>query len=253
MIKLFYEWDWPGAEDAFRRAIALNPNYADARQRYGIFLTAQERFNEAAAELERARELDPLSLITKTIGGYPFYYSRQYEQAAKRFSEVIATDADYSMAHFRLGLTFAQQGLYEKALAELRQSTRLSGDRDAIAALGYVYGLTGDFSETRDALTRLGEIEKSGFVSAYDRVLISLGLGDREAALDWLEKAFAERSYWLIYLKVDPALDVCAQICVLSIWLKKFSAMLRAKTTLQQDANSLPKQNKRILLPPSRI
>ena len=116
-------------------------------------------------------------------------------------------DQNYSMAHFRLGLTYAQQRRYEEALAELQQSTLLSGDRDVVAALGYVYGLAGIRSEAQAALVELKKREESGFVSAYDKTLVYLGLGDIELALDWLEKAYEERSYWLIYIEVDPVLD----------------------------------------------
>jgi TolB-like protein/Tfp pilus assembly protein PilF len=207
VVKLFYEWDWRGAEMSFREAIRLNPNYADAHQRYGMFLTAQQRFEEAVAEFEKAKNLDPLSLIIKTIGGYPFYYNRQFDEAEACFREVLAADENYSMAHFRLGLTFAQTGEFEKSIAELGKSTVLSNDRDVVAALGYVYGLQGNSEKSRAALEELEAREKNGFVSAYNRVLVFAGANDRAAALEWLEKAFAERSYWLIYLKSDPALD----------------------------------------------
>ncbi|MEP6903473.1 MAG: DPP IV N-terminal domain-containing protein, partial [Actinomycetota bacterium] len=178
-----------------------------AHQRFGMFLTSRERFDEAIIEFERARELDPLSLITKTISGYPFYYSRQFEKAAEHFAEVIAMDENYSVAHFRLGLTYAQLGEFEKAIIELEKSTRLSGDRDVVAALGYVHGLTGNSAEAKIALDELNERGKKGFVSAYDKVIVYAGTGDAENALDWLEKAYEERSYWLIYLKSDPSLD----------------------------------------------
>lgn len=207
VIKLFYEWDWEGAEAAFRRSTELKPGYPDAHQRYGMLLVARARFAEAADELERARELDPLSLITKTISGYPFYYARDFGRAAERFREVLEMDPNYSMAHFRLGLTYAQEGMYEEAVAELRRSVELSGDRDSVAALGYVCGLAGRGAEARAALSELESREKAGFVSSYDKALVHLGLGDVEASLGWLEKAHEERSYWLIYLRVDPALD----------------------------------------------
>jgi len=207
VIKLFYKWDWAGAEESFRKAIELKPGYADAHQRYGMLLVARGRFEEATAKLEHAQELDPLSLITKTISGYSFYYGRSYQKAVERLREVIEMDQNYSMAHFRLGLTYAQQRRYEEALAELQQSTLLSGDRDVVAALGYVYGLAGIRSEAQAALVELKKREESGFVSAYDKTLVYLGLGDIELALDWLEKAYEERSYWLIYIEVDPVLD----------------------------------------------
>jgi TolB-like protein/Flp pilus assembly protein TadD len=207
VIKLFYEWDWEGAEAAFRRSIELKPGYPDAHQRYGMLLVARARFAEAAAELERAREFDPLSLITKTISGYPSYYARDFGRAAERFREVLEMDPDYSMARFRLGLTYAQEGMYEDAVAELRRSVELSGDRDSVAALGYVYGLARRGAEARATLSELAAREKTGFVSSYDKALVHLGLGDLEASLGWLERAYEERSYWLIYLRVDPALD----------------------------------------------
>ena len=207
VVKLFYEWDWRGAENAFRQAIELNPHYADAHQRYGMLLTAEGRFDEAVIQLKRARESDPLSLIIKTISGYPFYYSRQFEKAKEHFREVIELDANYSMAHFRLGLTYAQENKFDEAIAELGRSTVLSGDRDVVAALGYVHGLKGDTEKAQDALDELAEREESGFVSAYNKAIVYAGSGNTDAALDWLEKAFEERSYWLIYLKVDPILD----------------------------------------------
>ena len=207
VIKLFYEWDWDGAEQSFQQAIELNSGYADAYQRYGMLLVARGRFDEATVEFDHAQALDPLSLITKTISGYAFYYARRYEEAAERFQEVIEMDRNYSMAHFRLGLTYAQQRRFDEALAELQLSAQLSGDRDVVAALGYVHGLKGDTAKARSAFAELKEREKAGFVSAYDKALINLGLGDREQATDWLEEAYKERSYWLIYMQVDPAID----------------------------------------------
>jgi len=207
VVKLFYEWDWQGAERDFQTAIRLNPGYPDVHQRYGMLLTATGEFRSADAQFDLACELDPLSLITLTLSGYPSYYSRQFEKAAARFRKVIASDGKYSMAHFRLGLAFAQMANFEGAIAELKTSNALSNDRDSIAALGYVQGLAGDHDAASAVLNELERRERGGFVSAYDRVLVNIGLGDQAAALDWLERAVDERSYWLIYIKVDPALD----------------------------------------------
>ncbi len=207
VIELFYKWDWEAAEKLFQHAIELNPSYAEAHQRYGMLLVVRGRFEEAAAEFDQALELDPLSLITKTFSAYPGYYGRNYEEAIKRYREVIDMDQGYSMAHFRLGLTYAQLGRFTDALEELQCSARLSGDRDVVAALGYVHGRAGNRAFAEAALAELDAREKSGFVSAYDRALVYAGVGDVERALDWLEKAHAERSYWLIYMRFDPALD----------------------------------------------
>src|SRR5262249_16327912 len=125
VVKLFYEWDWLGAEEAFQKAIQLNPSYSDAHQRYGMLLTAMADFGAAEAQFNLACELDPLSLITITLSGYPAYYSRQYAKAAERFRKVIALDQNYSMAHFRLGLALAQMRNLESALAEVTISNKL--------------------------------------------------------------------------------------------------------------------------------
>jgi len=173
-----------------------------------MFLTSVGRFDEAVSELQKARRLDPLSPITQVIGAYPYYYSRRYESAARLLREVIAEDESYSMAHFRLGLVLAQRGDYAEAVHELKASVELSNDRDTIAALAYVQGMTGNTESAKAAIAELDDREEEGFVTSYNRVLVYAGLGEKELALDWLQRAYGERSYWLIYLKFDPVLDV---------------------------------------------
>ncbi|MGE3492978.1 MAG: tetratricopeptide repeat protein [Vicinamibacterales bacterium] len=207
VVELFYAWNWPAAESAFRRALELRSDYSDAEQRYGIFLIVMGRFDEARTALDRAQALDPLSRIIATIAGYPAYYSRQYEAAARQFRHVLQIDPDFSMAHFRLGLALTQLGQYDEALLELQTSKRLSNDRDVIAALGRLYALMGRRAEAKAALEELHARSRTTFVAAYAVALIHTALGDRDRAFEWLEKAVAERSYWAIYLNVDPALD----------------------------------------------
>jgi tetratricopeptide (TPR) repeat protein len=207
VIKVFYEWDWEVAEKEFERALLLKPGYPDAHQRYGIYLVARGRFEEAIEELRCAQELDPLSLIINTIAGYPFYYSRRYDEAIEQYRKTLEMDPNFSMAHFRLGLAYEQKGMYEEALAELQTSKALSGDRDVIAALGHLYAVTGQRERAMQALTELEERKKQTYVSSYDLAIVYAGLNERELAFAWLEEACEERSYWLIYLKVDPILD----------------------------------------------
>lgn len=207
VVELFYEWNWPDAEKAFHRALELNADYADAHQRYGIYLTVMGRFNEARLALDRAQALDPLSRITATIAGYPAYYSRDFEGAARQFRHVLDVDPGFSMAHFRLGLTLAHQGRFAQALEELDISRRLSNDRDVIAAQGLVHAMQGHRSQAETALADLGARSQETFVSPYTLAAIHAALGDRDTAFDLLERALADRSYWMIYLDVDPALD----------------------------------------------
>lgn len=207
VVELFYEWNWPAAEQAFRRAIELNPEYGDAHQRYGIYLTAMGRFAEAHAALARAQELDPLSRIIATIAGYPSYYSRDFDAAVRQFRHVSQIDPNFSMAHFRLGLTYAQQGKLDEALTELTLSKGLSNDRDVVAALGRVHAMRGERAQAESAIAELHERSRDTFVSPYQLAVIYVALGDGARAFEWLEKALVDRSYWIIYLNVDPALD----------------------------------------------
>lgn len=207
VVALFYDWDWTEAERAFARALELNHDYGDAHQRYGIFLTAMGRFDDAQKALERAQTLDPLSRIHATIAGYPAYYSRQFEAAARQFRHVLQLDPGFSMAHFRLGLALAQLGRFDAAIDSLLTSKGLSNDRDVVAALGLVYAMKGDRSHAEAAIAELHERSQDTFVSPYQMAAIHAALGDHESAFEWLDRAVTQRSYWVIYLNVDPALD----------------------------------------------
>lgn len=207
VVELFYDWNWGKAEASFRRAVELNPSYGDAHQRYGLFLTVMGRFDEARAAMARAEAADPLSRITATIAAYPAFYSRDFEGAVRQLRRVIQIDPNFSMAHFRLGLTFAELGRFDEALAELETSMRLSGDRDVTAAIGRVHAMRGVRAGAEAAMAELEARSKETFVSPYTYAVIHAALGDHQRAIDLLERAFDEKSYWIIYLNVDPALD----------------------------------------------
>lgn len=206
VVALFYERDWAGAERSFLRALEIDPAFGDAYQRYGLYLTSQRRFAEATVALERAQALDPLSRIIATFVGYPAYYSGNYAGAIRQFRQVLQLDPNFSMAHFRLGLAYAQQGLFREALAELASAKALSNDRDAVAALGQVHGMMGHRAEAEAAIVELHERSKATFVPSYAVAIIYAALGDLDVACDWLERAVEERSYWVMYFNVDPAL-----------------------------------------------
>jgi DNA-binding winged helix-turn-helix (wHTH) protein/lipoprotein NlpI len=208
VVELFYERNWSEAERSLRRAIELNPDYGDAHQRYGIYLTAMGRFDEAQAALDRAQTLDPLSRISATIAGYPAYYSRNFDAAVRQFRHVLQLDPGFSMAHFRLGLALAQQGRHQAAIEELTISRGLSNDRDVVAAIGLVHAMMGDRTLADAAIAELHERSRDTFVSPYTMATIHAALGDADQAFEWLGRALVDRSYWVIYLNVDPALDV---------------------------------------------
>jgi len=141
-IKYEHDWDWPGADREYRRAMALNPGYATARQWYATFLWTLGRSEEALAEIRRAQELDPLSSIIHTNAGFMFYDARQPAQAAEECRKALELDPDFAVAHWALGMIYAQMGRHEEAIAELKRGSALTESApEYVAYLGCVRAL----------------------------------------------------------------------------------------------------------------
>jgi serine/threonine protein kinase/tetratricopeptide (TPR) repeat protein len=204
----FHEWDWAGAEKEFKRAIELNPSYPTAHSWYGEYLMVQGRFDEALAEMTRASELNSLSPGLNLALGYRFYYAHQYPQAIEQIQKTLAMDAAFVLAHVYLGRAYEQRGTYPEAIAEMRKALDLSeGDTNELAALGQAYAVSHQEGEARKILDQLKERSQQTYVQPGLIALIYIGLGDKNQAFDWLQKAFDDRSAGLLYLKVDPAFD----------------------------------------------
>ncbi len=204
----FHDWDWPGAESEFKRAIELNPSYATAHSWYGEYLMALGRFDQAFSEVSRARELDPLSPVTNLAPGLRLYYSRQYPQAVDQFKKTIAMDSLFVPAHLFLGRTYEQTARYPDAIAEFGKALELSeGDTNELAALGYADAVSHQESEARKILQQLTERSQQTYVQPTWVAVIHIGLGEKDQAFEWLQKAYQDRSAWLVFLKVDPFFD----------------------------------------------
>jgi TolB-like protein/Flp pilus assembly protein TadD len=203
-IKTFYQWDWVGAEREFKRAIELNPNYSTAYGWAALNLIAQGRSAEAERAIKRALELDPLSPIINTNVGWIDYLSGRTDQAIEQYRKTLLFDPNFARAHLRFGFAYAHKGMYEESLAEFRRAFDLSGDSQALACTGYVHAAAGRRAEARRVLAELNERARRQYTSPYGIALIHTGLGDKDRAFEWLEKAFQDRSSWLIYLKVEP-------------------------------------------------
>ncbi len=208
-VTAWHEWDWLGAEKEFRRALELNPNYATAHHWYALYLTAQGRGSEALKEVTRAQEIDPLSLAINRDVGFVYHFgTRQCELAIEQFLKTLEMDPTFWSARWHLGLAYEQKGMYEAAIAELKQALNLAGDRSWILGeLGYAYAVSGRRKEAEKVLRELRERSQERYVSAYEIALIYAGLEAKDEAFAWLEKAYLERSYALIHLKVEPMLD----------------------------------------------
>ncbi len=205
---LNYYWNWTEAERGFKRAIDLKSNYATARHWYSDYLSALGRFDEAVAEIKRAQELDPLSLIINGNAGYVYYLAREYDLAVEQLRRTIELDPNFVPARWYLGEVYWQMARRREAIAELRKAVSLSGRNPLmVATLGQVYALSGMRDKALAILNRLISLSKRRYVSPYRIAMIHLGLGDKDRAFEWLKKACEDRSWEMAFLKVAPTLD----------------------------------------------
>ncbi len=208
MVAWRYHWDWKEAEREFRSAIQLNPNYPTAHLMYCWYLAAAGRLEEATAEIEWARGLDPLSLIISANVGWTLIIARRYERAIQQLRRGIELDPNFALAHHLLGRAYAQQAQFQEATAELQKAIDLSGGSPFMTAvLGNALALAGKRKEALNVLKKLQELSKQRFVSSFDRATVYVGLGQKDQVFFWLERAYEERTSYFAYLKVDPMLD----------------------------------------------
>jgi tetratricopeptide (TPR) repeat protein len=208
----FHEWDWAGAEKEFKRAIELNASYPTAHAWYGEYLMVLGRFDEALAEMNRANDLSPLSPAVNLALGYRYYYARQYPQAIEQCQKTLAMDGGFLAAHVYLGRGYLQKASYPEATAEFRKALQLSdGDSNDLAALGLSLAASQQPAEARKILDQLKERSQQTYVQPMWLAVIYIALGDKDQAFDWIQKAYDDRSEWLVYLKVDPLFDTVRQ------------------------------------------
>jgi tetratricopeptide (TPR) repeat protein len=208
-VLFIYDWDWKGAERAFRRAIELNPHYASAHQWYSFLLASQGKCEEGLVEAHTALELDPSSVSMRRTTGWLYYYARRYEQAKDHLSRAIEMNPTAEESYRVLGFVLAAQGNLAEAERVLREATGLPGTGTyATAALGYVLARAGRRAEAGKLLADLTELATHGYVSPVAFAIVHIGLGNTDAAIDWTERAYDERRGWMAYLTVNPLFDV---------------------------------------------
>jgi DNA-binding SARP family transcriptional activator/TolB-like protein/Tfp pilus assembly protein PilF len=207
-IHFEYDHDWPAAEREYLRAIQLRPTYSVAHHWYGGFLTGMERHAQALAQADTALALDPLAPIIQTWRGLRFYFARNYDDAVKEFRKATELDHSFAPAYWHRSWAYLQLGRGPEAVAEAKRACDLDKENLLyVAALGHAYASTGMKREAQAIVTRLAEASKARYVSAYEIALIHLALGDRDQALTTLERAYADQSVMIGYLRVDPRVD----------------------------------------------
>ena len=199
-----YNWDWQTAEKEYQRAIALNPNYATAHHWYAEYLTWQGRFQEALQESERARQLDPFSLIIAVDQGAIFYYSRQYDRAIQQFLRVREMDPNFSRSDFIMK-PYVEKRMFEEALAFVQGPPEDLPSYWSDSA--YAHGHAGQGAQAQYALERLLQLNRHEPVSIACIVTAYISVGNKEQALGWLRRAYTEQPNVLTRLKVDPEYD----------------------------------------------
>lgn len=203
-IRAYYEWDWAGAARSFRRAIELSPSSSDAHFSYSRFLAAQGEIESALVEIGRAYELDPLSLLLKANTALLYYFEGDYERALTELQETLELDPEFPVARWGMALVYQQMGRHVEAIDILE---KVAASPNMRSSLAHAYALAGRQSEAQAILDELGARSQEAYVPAYFFALIHAGLGDRDQAIEWLERAYQERSSVLAYLQVDPRID----------------------------------------------
>jgi TolB-like protein/DNA-binding winged helix-turn-helix (wHTH) protein/Tfp pilus assembly protein PilF len=224
-----YDWDWQTAEKEYRRAIELNPNYATAHHWYAEHLSWLGRFDEALLESERARQLDPLSLIIKADHGAILYFSRRYDAAIQQFQAVLDMEPNFPRAGLVV-YTYIEKGLFTEAVAEVEKRRPGGYGPWTWAVQAYVYGRSGQQLQARRALEKLKDLNRRQAMDPAAILWAYVGTGDKEQVFVWLEKAYSQHSNALTTLKVDPAYD----------WLRddpRFQSLLR-RVGLAEESSS---------------
>jgi eukaryotic-like serine/threonine-protein kinase len=206
--KFHYRWQWNDSEAEFQKAIRLNPASALAHHWYAELLTCRGRFDEALAERNRAKDLDPLNLtINAAIGGV-YYFARHYDDAIAACKRALELDPSFGLAHMYLGEAYAEKKLYRQAIAEFKQMPDfLGGAGYALSDLGYAYAIAGDAAQAREILGRLEKPPGGLYFSSPLIAGVYAGLGERQKAITWLEKGVADGSVWIPYIGVSPKYD----------------------------------------------
>ena len=206
--RLWYEYDWPAAESCFKRALELNPVYASALQWHSSYLQTVDRIDESLAELGRALEVDPFSLVIRSAVAASLYLERRYQQVIEESQKIVELDPTFVTVYFNLGRAYTQMKRHREAIAELKKARDLSGESPAMTMqLGYAYAMAGKAAEAKKMLAALARLARKRYVPSFYWVAIHTGLGDIQKALQYLKKARDERCDYLVYLPKEPAAD----------------------------------------------
>jgi eukaryotic-like serine/threonine-protein kinase len=204
-IKLWLDWDWSAARREFEKGISLNPASALAHNQYALYLATVGRLSDAISEVRRALDLDALSPIVNSDLGWYQLYAGQHDDAIAQFRKTVGLDSNSVSAHRGLGIALSEAGQHAEAIAELKRAVLLSENSPVVMAhLGAAYARQGAKSDANGVLTELKTMAASQYVPASAPAIVYAALGERAAALDWLEKAYDEHDFGIVQVEIAP-------------------------------------------------
>jgi serine/threonine-protein kinase len=207
-VSLLYDWDWPRAQQGFLRAIQLKDSYSTAHFWYACYLWSMGRAAESVDQATRAQALAQLSPVVNANLGWALYFERRYDEAITQCVHALDLDTHALMTYTVLGQAYVAAARYDDAISALHSAVGFSGGASfTSAALGYACGKAGKRREARKILNELHERSTANYVSPFCVALVHIGLGDKDQALECLDRAYEEHSHWLVYAKVWPLLD----------------------------------------------
>jgi eukaryotic-like serine/threonine-protein kinase len=210
-VKLFDEWDWPAAEKELKRALELNPNNSSAYVTYGNYFKAMGRVDDEMAEVKRGLELDPLSSFYNFELAEALLFSRRYDEAIAQSQKTIQLDPHFSLTYYALGDAYEQKGMLRDAVAAFQKGREISGpagEAMSLASLASAYWKSGEHAAALKAIDELQRISKQRHVPPYWTALAYASIGDKDQAFAWLDKAYEDRFFLLMWIKPDPRFDL---------------------------------------------
>ena len=203
----FHEFNWPAAEKEFKRGLQLNPNYAIAHFYYANYLFVMEQFQDALTEAQHSQTLDPVSLSAGSATAMALYYGGQHDQAIHASLRVLETDPKFAHSYEDLGRAYGEKRMWREALAAFKKAVTHSGRGSRyLASLAYGYAVSGSRKKALNLMQELKEFPEKKYVSPYGLALIETGIGNKDRAFAWLDRAYQERAGALPFVKVDPRL-----------------------------------------------
>ncbi len=207
-LSMFYDLDWATAEREYKRAIELNPNYEITHEVYSYLLLATGRLDEGIKSAQRGLEVDPPSVVLSDDLASAYYLARRYDEALKQVQKSLEMDPSHFGGFVYLAQIYEMKGMHEEAIKELLKAPAVGGRTSGVLSLlGHAYAASGKQAEAQRILAELNEMSKQAYVSPYDLAILYVGLGDKNRAMEQLNRAYDDRAGWLIYLNVEPIFD----------------------------------------------